>query len=489
MATSGPILPPICESHSSFLTTPRTLLLEYELALSVNDFFIKFWANPSFWAKYGGGMGWAETKVEPWQQTQPPGCLERKCTWIIQLAAFGVGKSTPVVQIHKARFKKKDFLVLQLSSCTPEVMFGTDFSIEQQWEITSTGTNSSILKVSSGVHWSNEPWGVGMMKGTIAERSADETKKSACHFVALIEQVLKSEIEEQQNAPSQPKHSPRESKLKRPLPSVGANSLEPKKTRRPKEDLAQILGKGFDAKSKGKRNRGSSSEETSDESTESESEPHPTHKLAPSETTPITKTQPDEPPSPGGILPVLSHIGGLLKSFLMSPFLQGICLIILLISSWSILSQIALFEGLLAQPNEDAYAKVLFLESFIEKLSQNISGNPNVMKEHYELWKTSQELESELAQWQQQLEEMIYKLRTEKEPLNSVQQSLFKKLDGRLKDSEATNEKPTGWVGFLLSYFFYSLFILFWVIVGILVILRQFGVVALQLPFVVGGQK
>jgi hypothetical protein len=79
---------------------------------------------------------------------------------------------------------------MELSSATPEVMFGTDFSVEQLWEISHVSDSKCSLNVSSGVNWTNQPWGVGMVKGTIDEKSGDETKKSAAHFAALIEQEL-----------------------------------------------------------------------------------------------------------------------------------------------------------------------------------------------------------------------------------------------------------------------------------------------------------
>lgn len=69
-------------------------------------------------------------------------------------------------------------------------MFGNDFTVEQLWEISKVAKDKCTLKVSSGVNWINQPWGVGMVKGTIDEKSADETKKSAAHFAALIEQEL-----------------------------------------------------------------------------------------------------------------------------------------------------------------------------------------------------------------------------------------------------------------------------------------------------------
>lgn len=129
-----------------------------------------------------------------------------QCTWVIPLAAFGVAKTTPVSQFQRARMVNnteyaseltfalhvRSLLLIELSSSTPEVMFGTDFSVEQLWEISKVSENKCLLNVSSGVNWINQPWGVGMVKGTIDEKSGDETKKSAAHFAALIEQSLTS---------------------------------------------------------------------------------------------------------------------------------------------------------------------------------------------------------------------------------------------------------------------------------------------------------
>jgi len=369
-------------------------------------------------------------------------------------------------------------LILQLSSSTPEVVFGTDFSVEQQWEITSTGAQTSFLKVASGVHWTNDPWGSSVMSGTISERSADETRKSACHFVALIEQALKSEKEQKSIEPPKIKSANSD---KRPLRSSG------------NEDLAQILGKGFDEQGKsskskkknekGKNIEGSLEDEPPNENMETSIETiasMPPNVEPPQQLNPITVKLPGpKTPLMGRVLPLLVHVFGLLQSFLVSPFFQSVFILVLIISNYSMLGQISILEGRISDSVDDAYTKVLFLESFIEKLGQNISGDPNIVKEHRRLFESTLSLEEELANWQKHLGNMIDKMRKQKDPsINELQQQLFKKLES----TENTEPEPTGWIATIIGFLIWTAFILFWLGLILILVLHRYGIVDMRLP-------
>lgn len=59
----------------------REPLLSHELPVSVETFFLDYWATGDFWEKFGRGMGWTDVATTEW--TKPDGCLERKVCSII----------------------------------------------------------------------------------------------------------------------------------------------------------------------------------------------------------------------------------------------------------------------------------------------------------------------------------------------------------------------------------------------------------------------
>eukprot|EP01127_Copromyxa_protea_P002154 TRINITY_DN12044_c0_g1_i1.p1 TRINITY_DN12044_c0_g1~~TRINITY_DN12044_c0_g1_i1.p1 ORF type:complete len:444 (+),score=65.66 TRINITY_DN12044_c0_g1_i1:72-1334(+) len=379
----------------------RTALLTHELPISVETFFLDYWAKGEFWVKFGSGMGWSDTVAQEW--TKLDGCLERKCTWVIPLAAFGVGKTTPVTQHQRARFiHDTNTLMIELSSSTPEVMFGSDFVVEQLWEITSSGENKCTLNVSSGVNWLNQPWGIGMVKGTIDEKSQDETKKSAAHFAALIGQELASPSEKKGRSPG----------IRRSR-RTGTEDKTLRRRRGPGEENPLVVS--------------------------SSTQQVPTMPNPPDQATlsSLSKLQ-----------PFMSQVWKLIQNFLSSTFLQGMCTLALLIFVYTMFSRVIVLEKQFELPQDSAYSKILFLEHFLGELTRNITGDDNLMQEQYLLWKKSFALEQELGEWSKQIEQLLKLLKNKDSSVNAVdlQRELLRRLDKADFGSQATGSSWSSWL-------------------------------------------
>eukprot|EP01126_Amoeba_proteus_P004808 TRINITY_DN1159_c0_g1_i11.p1 TRINITY_DN1159_c0_g1~~TRINITY_DN1159_c0_g1_i11.p1 ORF type:complete len:305 (+),score=65.99 TRINITY_DN1159_c0_g1_i11:214-1128(+) len=184
------VVPPISGSDTMFDTAiKRTPLLDQVVRVSIAYCWEYFFHPPDAWSKFGETVGWREIFTTQW--TKANGYLERKSTWSMPLVNFGVSQLTSVIQFQRAKYVNTDLLVIELSSTTPEVFYGTNFSVEQRWEISKISENKSLVKVSSGVFWNSEPWGSGIWKGVIDSRSTEETKNLATGFLALVEENSK----------------------------------------------------------------------------------------------------------------------------------------------------------------------------------------------------------------------------------------------------------------------------------------------------------
>eukprot|EP01126_Amoeba_proteus_P054980 TRINITY_DN6792_c0_g1_i2.p1 TRINITY_DN6792_c0_g1~~TRINITY_DN6792_c0_g1_i2.p1 ORF type:complete len:285 (+),score=59.81 TRINITY_DN6792_c0_g1_i2:296-1150(+) len=270
-------------------------------------------------------MGWSEIVVPEW--TKLAGCLERKCTWIIPLATFGVAKTTLVIQFQRVRFvNNTDLMVIELSSTTPEVIYGSNFSVEQRWEVSKISENKSSVNVSSGVFWSSEPWGSGMVKGTIDTKSAEETKKSAAHFVALIEQSLnKKSVSGKGKDSAGTKRHHKKGDLKNEKSQAG--NLGPVVTVNDSkiQQATEVQVSGIEGGGGRGGNEGGGV---------------------------------DTPSLFSRLQPILFQFGKLGQKFLGSTFLQGVCMLALLVFVYTMFARVAVLEKQLEFPQDSVYSKV-----------------------------------------------------------------------------------------------------------------------------------
>eukprot|EP01126_Amoeba_proteus_P004806 TRINITY_DN1159_c0_g1_i1.p1 TRINITY_DN1159_c0_g1~~TRINITY_DN1159_c0_g1_i1.p1 ORF type:complete len:265 (+),score=62.65 TRINITY_DN1159_c0_g1_i1:527-1321(+) len=240
-------------------------------------------------------------------------------------------------------------LVIELSSTTPEVFYGTNFSVEQRWEISKISENKSLVKVSSGVFWNSEPWGSGIWKGVIDSRSTEETKNLATGFLALVEENSK-------------------------MSSVGRSP--PKKLRARKKTGEERVTK-----------QQPEGEGISSNSVTKEVQSTPLRHQAIEDTWGSRLKQ---------IFHQLMRAG---QRFMVSSYLQGLCMLTFMIFVCAMFTRIAVLEKQLELPQDSIHFKILFLEKFISEIANNLTSKPNLVEESYQLWKFRSVVELELSDY------------------------------------------------------------------------------------------
>eukprot|EP01126_Amoeba_proteus_P004812 TRINITY_DN1159_c0_g1_i2.p1 TRINITY_DN1159_c0_g1~~TRINITY_DN1159_c0_g1_i2.p1 ORF type:complete len:349 (-),score=80.12 TRINITY_DN1159_c0_g1_i2:1747-2793(-) len=342
------VVPPISGSDTMFDTAiKRTPLLDQVVRVSIAYCWEYFFHPPDAWSKFGETVGWREIFTTQW--TKANGYLERKSTWSMPLVNFGVSQLTSVIQFQRAKYVNTDLLVIELSSTTPEVFYGTNFSVEQRWEISKISENKSLVKVSSGVFWNSEPWGSGIWKGVIDSRSTEETKNLATGFLALVEENSK-------------------------MSSVGRSP--PKKLRARKKTGEERVTK-----------QQPEGEGISSNSVTKEVQSTPLRHQAIEDTWGSRLKQ---------IFHQLMRAG---QRFMVSSYLQGLCMLTFMIFVCAMFTRIAVLEKQLELPQDSIHFKILFLEKFISEIANNLTSKPNLVEESYQLWKFRSVVELELSDY------------------------------------------------------------------------------------------
>jgi len=476
------LIPPLVAQHGHFRPDlPRSFIREHKLPCSPQRFFSRYWGTKDCYLTFGDGMGFSKMVVGDWSLSEDSGYLQRTCSWIIPVGTFAVGGITPVNQVQKVRFQEKSVLIIELSTSTPDVPFGNAFTIEQQYEIHEVGNDNLHLKTSCGIYWMSNPWGSSMVSGTIESRSFEETTKSTCHLLALIEQDLKA-LEQPAQEPTQPKRVEQEKRRgKKPT----RDSKSEKNEKIEKNERIEKSEKTNDTKPRRlKKERSGGSGEKREFSQEkdiksdtmgkdSTSFSHASAEPSFTFANRISLTASEEPiltisvdkniltePTPfkpislprASDLPrdkqasnplikvmaifkqLISKCFDLLKTFLGSDTFQIVCLILLSIMVVVLYSRVMSLESQVAnQIDNDSLKKVQFLQKFIKDLAINITKDPNIMETHLAAWRSNRYLEIALADWQKQVLNLLKNIRQQNDLSSSkaidFTQDLLRKLD------------------------------------------------------------
>jgi len=132
----------------------------------------------------------------------------------------------------------------------------------------------------------------------------------------------------------------------------------------------------------------------------------------------------------------------------------GLILIILLPMMWTLAGRVSVLEQELHSQKEVAvntHNKILFLRTFIEILSENITGNKGTFKEHVKYWQTRPELfESMVEGWTKQIDVLYNEISSSKkflEAAKSLENLNFDRDNVQLPMHEAW----FGWKSMLLT--------------------------------------
>lgn len=375
--------------------------------------------------------------VGEWSFSDDGAYMQRSCSWCIPMATFSVGGTTPVNQTQKVRFQDKSLLIIELTTSTPEVPYGTAFQIEQQYEIFDMGNEQLHLKTGCGILWITNPWGASMVSGTIESRSFEETTKSTCHLLALIEQDLKVEHEARLNREKKP----------------------------PRKVKARIHKSEKSSSGSKEGHRGKSSKEKAEASGEKEAATSKVtisvpNVVEPSAAVLVTEVvvpkpavvEPDIPAFKSISLPrtevsthrdetsnslfvrLMGKAVNLFRSFLASDLFQIICLFIIFIMVLVFYSRVTSLENQVSlYTQQEGFQQVQFLKKFVKDVAVNLTGDPGIMESHFNAWKLNRHLEVALSEWQTQIVNLLKYVRIQNDASSpkalDLTQELLRKLD------------------------------------------------------------
>jgi len=329
--------------------------------VNLNDFFSLLLSdNSDLWSNVNNSMDYTENTITPWLLSEC--CSYRQLTFISPIVAVIGPKQTKVQQLQRCRLLDPNHLIVEARSLSKDVPYGDSFVIINRMHIINgPSQQTSTLQIAVNVKFSKFIWGP---KALIEKSCIDGVKEFWSKWISLAKEKIKKD------AP-----------IIVPTPKI---SIKKKNIRKKvKRNIENVNNEPNDIDLPIKIQQSTSMLKlNSKEELKTEKQFHP-----------------------------LLWIQALVIFLLIIPFI------------WAMSSKIAILEQRVSSQttlSKEFHDQIIFLQTFIEYLSENITGRKSSFKEHAKYWSRPDLVDSSLDDWKKRIDKIYHEIEVSKKFLENA---------------------------------------------------------------------